>query len=169
MCSTCRATRARRPARCSSATCESSFLHTASSPMQRFRKRSCSPSSAAPFALRKGTATHPWSSTWRGFIQKLRSLHSASRSRAPSRKVSPTATRRRTRPHGAKAAKLLSAMRTRPSPPRRSNPTATRLATPKREAKAAKLLSEARPRQPPQRRSTTPCNRRRTSPPRCPM
>ena len=62
-------------------------------------------------------------------------------------------------------AKLLSAMRTRPSPPRRSSPTATRLATPKREAKAAKLLSEARPRQPPQRRSTTPCNRRRTSPP----
>ena len=167
MCSTCRATRARRPARCSSATCESSFPHTASSPMQRFRKRSCSPNSAAPFALRKGTATHPWSSTTsRRILSTATRLATPKRGakaaqllsevlprrQPPRRSILTTGTRRRTRPHGAKAAKLLSAMRTRPSPPRRSNPTATRLATPKREAKAAKLLSEARPRQPPQRR-----------------
>ena len=34
-------------------------LLSASLPMQRFRKRSCSPSSAAPFALRKALATRP--------------------------------------------------------------------------------------------------------------
>ena len=49
----------RQPARCTSDAWPNSFPHTACLPMQRFRKRSCSPSSAAPFALRKALATQP--------------------------------------------------------------------------------------------------------------